>query len=259
MVVRALLRNPKIQERLTEEVDNRLREPGEDNDIMPGLVPIKNFNLPFTDIEIPIGDKGLYVTPSEPADPTDCSRYPDSPFCGGIPLTTTPIGLDPEIINDGCNIGVRLNPAIAFIRLPPVALVYRKPECRLKPKPLTPSKISPVTICYPIDCYHGDVTIGYSSTINEQNLNIIENYDSAIPSDLPYTYDRFGNTQLWFVTGHFTIKDYQGIQTCLTLRPEAFWVTSAINPSDPETYYRGFTYEGNKYTSDTGYITKPLI
>lgn len=81
---------------------------------------------------IPIGDTGLFRTPDEPADPQDCDRYPDSPFCGGNPFTKTPIGLEPQIIISDCDIGVRLNPILGFIKLPPVNLVYRKPECRSK-------------------------------------------------------------------------------------------------------------------------------
>lgn len=144
MVFRRLLKDPRFQ----DEIENQLRNPGEDNDIMPGLVPV--------------GDTGLYRTPDEPADPTDCARYPDSPFCGGIPLTLTPIGLDPEIIDDGCNIGIRLNPAIAFIRLPPVAIVYRRPECRTPPPDI--QKVSSIDTCIAIDCFGGYVTIGYSGT-----------------------------------------------------------------------------------------------
>ncbi len=82
----------------------------------------------------PIGDKGLYATPDEPASPFDCDRYPDSPYCGGNPFNIEPVGLDPQIIINQCDIGIRLSPTIGFIKLPPVALVYRKEECR-KPPP----------------------------------------------------------------------------------------------------------------------------
>lgn len=148
MVFRRLINNPRFQ----EEVENQLREPGENNDIHSGLIPI--------------GDTGLDRTPDEPAAPTDCARYPDSPFCGGIPFTLTPIGLDPEIINDGCNIGIRLNPAIAFIRLPPVALVYRKPECRDQRAPnIQPDLESPEL---PFNCgTYATVTIGGSSVYDK--------------------------------------------------------------------------------------------
>ena len=87
------------------------------DDFVPGLVPI--------------GDTGLYITPSEPADPRDCDRYPSSPYCGENPFTTDPIGLDPEIIVNQCDIGIRLSPVLGFVKLPEFNLVYRKPECRV--------------------------------------------------------------------------------------------------------------------------------
>ncbi len=79
---------------------------------------------------VPVGDTGLYGTPDEPADVQDCDRYPDSPWCGGNPFTLTPVGIEPKIIIGDCDIGITLNPVFGFIRLPPVSLVYRKPECR---------------------------------------------------------------------------------------------------------------------------------
>lgn len=93
--------------------------------------------LPWTEAPeglVPINDTGLYVTPDEPADPRDCDRYPDSIYCGN-PFTLAPAALEPEFILDECNVGVQLSGAIGFIRVPPVALVWRKPECRNPPPP----------------------------------------------------------------------------------------------------------------------------
>lgn len=87
---------------------------------------------------VPIGDSGWYVTPEEPADPTDCERYPDSPFCGGIPFSFKPIDIGLNIVIDQCNLGIRMNPVVAFIKLPPIAIAYRKPECRNVPQPEPP-------------------------------------------------------------------------------------------------------------------------
>lgn len=86
---------------------------------------------------IPIGDDGLYVTPDEVSDPLDCRKYPTSPFCGGNPLSPSPIGLGWELIKDKCNIGIRFDPVLGFIKLPPGHIVYRHPECR-NPKPPQP-------------------------------------------------------------------------------------------------------------------------
>ena len=80
---------------------------------------------------VPIGNTGLYVTPDEPADPTDCDRWPDSPYCGGNPFSLAPVSFEPSIAIDGCNIGIRFDGSIGFIKVPPVSIVYRKPECRI--------------------------------------------------------------------------------------------------------------------------------
>ncbi|OKH47294.1 hypothetical protein NIES2101_23945 [Calothrix sp. HK-06] len=87
----------------------------------PGLEPI-------------IGN--IYGSP--PADPRNCDVYPDSPFCGN-PLTNKPISFEFTLVRDECNIGVQLDAAIGFIKMPPVQIVYRNPECIIPiPEPLPP-------------------------------------------------------------------------------------------------------------------------
>ncbi|MEP0799076.1 hypothetical protein [Funiculus sociatus] len=98
----------------------------------------------------PIANTGLYRTPDEPADPRDCNRYPDSPFCGGIPLDLEPIALSPAIVINKCGqvVGVQLNPVLAFVKLPPVQLVRVDPSCDEDtsppppPPPPTPTPLS---------------------------------------------------------------------------------------------------------------------
>lgn len=83
---------------------------------------------------VPINNTGLYVTPDEPADPRDCERYPDSIYCGN-PFTPSFVEFEPSFILDECNVGVQFDGAFGFIRVPPVAIVWRKPECRNLPPP----------------------------------------------------------------------------------------------------------------------------
>lgn len=104
--------------------------------------PVRDFINRYSPIPIeeapkglePIGDSGLYATPDEPADPMDCDRYPNSIYCDGNPFTKTPIGIEPTIIIDECNIGIQFEPVLGFIKLPPVTLVYRFPSCREEEK-----------------------------------------------------------------------------------------------------------------------------
>lgn len=79
----------------------------------------------------PIGDSGWYVTPDEPADPRDCDRYPDSPWCGGNPIDrTTPIGIGVDFGISRCGVHVTANPVLGYVKLPPVSLAYMREECR---------------------------------------------------------------------------------------------------------------------------------
>ncbi|MBW4568048.1 MAG: hypothetical protein KME31_08495 [Tolypothrix carrinoi HA7290-LM1] len=93
-----------------------------------GLVPL--FNSPF------------YATPDEPADPTDCNRYPDSPYCGGNPLTAKfAPSIEVSMVRDECNLGIQFDGSFAFIKVPPVQIVYRNPNCIPEP----PEKNPPIT------------------------------------------------------------------------------------------------------------------
>lgn len=115
-----------------------------DKDSEPGNLRIPGFREPPGGME-PINNTGFYRTPSEPADPQDCERYPDSPWCGGNPFTLTPFGFEPSIVLTPCDIGIRFDGSFGFIRMPPVGLTYRNPNCRQPDPPLpnTPERQSP--------------------------------------------------------------------------------------------------------------------
>lgn len=88
---------------------------------------------------VPLSDTGFWTTPGEPADPQDCERWENSPFCSNDFFTLTPFDFEPSIVLDGCNIGIRLDFSFGFYRMPPVAIVYRNPseDCKVK-IPVTP-------------------------------------------------------------------------------------------------------------------------
>lgn len=71
----------------------------------------------------------FYATPSDPADPFDCDRWPDSPYCGGSPLNEVPVGIDLNIVKDECTLGVQAAGTFGFIKLPPIQIAYRSPSC----------------------------------------------------------------------------------------------------------------------------------
>lgn len=224
-------------------INGKLAKPGRETNIVSGLVPI--------------GDTGLYRNANTPTDPTNCARYPDSLFCGGNPLSILPLGYEPNIVFDSCNVGIRVTPVVGFVRLPPIALIYRKPECRFKP--YTKVDESPELTCYLVDCLGGDVTIGYSGTEwIPGNINDLEGYDSATVSDLEYNFDNFGRKQLYTIKKRITILNYQGLQTCfLSVRSGNSWITGMTNPDNPTTTMKGGVPDSD-YHPGTGYITRPM-
>lgn len=78
---------------------------------------------------IPIGDTGLYGTP-EVISPKDCEFYPDSPYCGGNPISRDIIGLDVDYGVDGCSVHASVTPTLGFTKLPTHTIVYVREECR---------------------------------------------------------------------------------------------------------------------------------
>lgn len=78
---------------------------------------------------IPIGDTGLYRTPDE-ISPKDCEFYPDSPYCGGNPISRDAVGLDVDWGVDGCSAHVSVTPTIGYIKLPTHTIAAVREECR---------------------------------------------------------------------------------------------------------------------------------
>lgn len=89
----------------------------------------KKLNSPPPAGLIPIGDTGLYRTP-DVVDPKDCEHYPDSPWCGGNPISRDAIGLDVDWGVDGCSVHASVTPTLGFTKLPTHTISYIKPECR---------------------------------------------------------------------------------------------------------------------------------
>lgn len=79
---------------------------------------------------VPVPNTPFYATPDTPTSPFDCDRYPNSIYCGGVPWSFTPVGLEPAIVIDECNIGIELTPTLGFTVLPSFQFVYRDPSCR---------------------------------------------------------------------------------------------------------------------------------
>lgn len=86
---------------------------------------------------VPIGG-GFFATPNTPADPRDCDRFPNSPWCGGRFLDRQALAIHPKIISDKCNLGINFDGTFGFVRLPSLQIVHRSPDPACSPPPPPP-------------------------------------------------------------------------------------------------------------------------
>jgi hypothetical protein len=122
----------------------RIRQPVRTS-IQPTLSP--QYGTPEGRIPFGDGSSGWYHTP-ETIEPTDCVNYPNSPWCGGNPLSTRPIGLDIQINVNPCGLDIDIRPTL-FIKLPVHGISYRLPgDCRNDPPPKTEPTPQPGQINY---------------------------------------------------------------------------------------------------------------
>lgn len=106
---------------------------------------------PINDYLFPIGDSGFWITPSEPADPLDCRRYPDSPWCGGSGIDPwsvaerKPIDIEPGISRNECETCLSFDLSLFFIAFPQNMICYRskRPECQPPAEPPPPPPTPP--------------------------------------------------------------------------------------------------------------------
>lgn len=83
---------------------------------------------------VPIGDWGIYVSPhvkeDKPVSPFDCEAWPNSPYCGGQPWTTTPVGAELEFTADKCGVSITGTPILAWTKMPDISVGWIAPNCR---------------------------------------------------------------------------------------------------------------------------------
>ena len=79
----------------------------------------------------PIG-RNYYATP-----------YGKAPTPQGFPLSPVPFGLGVNLVVDKCNQGIQVNPVMAFVKLPPLQVVWRNPKCNPVPPPLLKNPVAP--------------------------------------------------------------------------------------------------------------------
>ncbi|WP_416671540.1 hypothetical protein [Egbenema bharatensis] len=95
----------------------------------------------------PIGGSGFYISPNEAVDPTDCSRFANSPYCGGSgfdPIAASnasPIGITPTFATnpDLSEFCVSTGMSLFGVSTPQLDVCYRAPWARPRqPDPPVP-------------------------------------------------------------------------------------------------------------------------
>lgn len=204
-----------------------------------------------------ISNSNFYTTPDTPADPTDCDRYPDSPFCGGFPINFRPVGVDLDIVQDSCNLGVQFRGTLGFIKLPPFQIVYRSPTCQLKPK--TPvRRFTPAEDNYqfpPKKCDRGlfvNVISGSYDSIHGYN----QSGDILFESATTYVVEEilYPNTENHFVGG---ISSRPANASCKFIYSQEvvfntnYFSVPLTNSDINSLISRGFIPEGDPYNPQT--------
>ncbi len=87
----------------------------------------------------------IYATPGDAADPRDCDRFPNSPWCGGVGFSRDIAALDPSLVYAGdpegkdpllvCTIGANIDATLGFTNLPSFQVAWKNPDSRCAPKP----------------------------------------------------------------------------------------------------------------------------
>lgn len=130
----------------------------------------------------PIGD-GWYRSP-EVVDPRDCNNYPDSPWCGGNPLTRDPAALDIDIGFDECHVHATMSGALGFIKLPRHTISYVRPECvedyerKRNPPPPNPSPETPGTTSFTYPLGLDPNAEVFAFYCDDSGSNVIANFAS---------------------------------------------------------------------------------
>lgn len=144
MSLRTTYRGTGIDSTLEQQQRNRLTFANNPFELLEEDAPQPEILIP--DYMEPIGDSGFFTTPMEPADPTDCARYPESPWCGGPGINfddvvdAAPMSITPDFQTNSCEACLSLAPTLFWISLPQYKICYRqkRPECQPPEEPPEP-------------------------------------------------------------------------------------------------------------------------
>lgn len=162
LVNKKLSREPR-RSRTRNRPEWELPELNSPDEPLPGLLPAGN---------------GFYSTGGGSVSPFDCTRWPDSPYCGGNPFTEQGIGFNFSRVQDECNIGIQAAPVLGFVKLPLIQFVYRYPgQCRLPPpppeRPVTEAPACVSIFVQGVDVSNETLSVAYRSSYSEYIEGIV--------------------------------------------------------------------------------------
>lgn len=169
---------------------------------------------------LPINGSSSYSTPLEPISPTDCVHYPESPFCGGNPLSAKPLNLDINISVTPCSTAITGQVTVAFIKLPKHTFAYIEPGCLPTPPP--PKILKPagganynLPVKIPSSCgCAGNTPVGVlvlpSTIINSEETQIFK-YQTPYPNGIPFytNYQTLVGNGFSYETNTTTLLEFQ--------------------------------------------------
>lgn len=217
---------------------------------------------------VPVGIGGFYKSPTEPVDPFDCVRWPESPFCGGDVLNDDFINLLPEFSRNPCETCVTLSPVLGKISLPPYTVCKRSnsPECvpkQLKPAPVNPDNPNlPGIGATPMDI---DPTGLSGQCAGEPYIiTLLGEVFGNFGDPEPYRYKATGN----FIVTSTVRGPINGANLIEFFRDDDFGyslyglslnhggvISSIVNWNPPgESGYRPYIYNPSWFIKDGGYI-----
>ena len=183
---------------------------------------------------VPLGNSPFYMTPTEPASPFDCNRYPDSLYCGGNPLSGKIADLEVSLVRDNCTLGIQLQGTLGFIKLPPFQFVYRDQSCRLSEPPPEPDRNSNnfSAIPYPQKkCDNGWMLQFATDVSRKGRTNVIVWSGQLIAGQVFQDYERSVIYQLKIAT-----TDYQGNLLIREKYKPEFYAEIEVNYTDTSIY-----------------------
>lgn len=215
----------------------------------------------------PIGDTGFWVTPDEPADPQDCARYPDSPWCGGTGVDweavvdVAPVSVTPYVSTNGCETCITVDASLFWIALPQHNICYRLPieGCipRREPDPPTPPPPPPGRDGGPWNWHPIPSPPGRSPCDGcAMTLRVIEYGSDAIFGNVypSYTFVDSGSGPPW---GMYTRKTWGSDENPNHSGVWEKWIVRCDGQGNPEIYHFGADSPAVGFAIFAGWIDIP--